>query len=494
MTTLSIETLFDILKPTCFFRGQTTRFEGLTDHSSHARPGLIFFALPSAKRGEEGFIDLALHKGATGIVALESVVLQKYRVFSHITFFGVQDIRHSLSKISGALHPERPSFMAAVTGTNGKTSVVNFTHQILQHCGKQSSALGTLGLSGAKTQLKLSNLTTPEPLTLYPLLDDLKKQGKTHCVLEASSHALDQHRLDDIVFNVGVFTSFSRDHIDYHGNMRTYWLAKARLFKDLVVEEGIAILSNNLSYPHEIAEACRRRRLKTWLYGFKEGDFYIKNINPTPKGQDVEAVFFKKSIAFSVPLVGQFQVENVMAAMLVAYASGVDLDAILKVVPCLKPAHGRLEHIGQSPKGGHIYLDYAHTPDALEVMLKDLRAHTKKRLCVLFGCGGDRDKGKRSMMGAVATQHADHVIITDDNPRYEDPADIRQDILKGCDKAVEIEDRADAIITAVEMLEHNDVLVIAGKGHETMQYVGSRSMPFSDQQVVLKALKQLQSA
>ncbi|MGB0919283.1 MAG: UDP-N-acetylmuramoyl-L-alanyl-D-glutamate--2,6-diaminopimelate ligase [Holosporaceae bacterium] len=494
MTTLSIETLFEILQPTCFFRGQTTLFEGLTDHSSHARPGLIFFALPSSKRGAEGFIDLALHKGATAIVAPEAVVLKKRLVFSHITFFGVKEIRYSLSKISGALHPERPSFMAAVTGTNGKTSIANLALQLWQHLGKKAASLGTLGLQGVDVEAPQSSLTTMEPLAFYPLLSAIAKKGISHCVLEASSHGLDQRRLDDIAFHAGVFSSFSRDHLDYHGNMRTYWLSKARLFKELVVENGIAILNDNLSYPYELAEACRRRNLRMWFYGFDKGDFRIKDLKVTPRGQEVLATCFGKEISFAVPLIGRFQAANVMAAILLVHASGVDIADILKVTPLLKSTPGRLEYVGASPKGGHVYLDYAHTPDALEIMLQHMRPHTKKRLFVLFGCGGDRDKGKRSLMGAVATTYADEVIVTDDNPRYEDPSEIRQNILKGAQGAREIAERADAILTAVSELEKDDVLVIAGKGHETLQWIGSHSVPFSDQQVALRAIKQLQSA
>ncbi len=494
MTTLTTELLFRTLRPSCFFKGQTTNFHGITDHSSQAGPGIVFFALPSKQRGPEGFIDLALHKGVTAIVAPEAVVMKKQTIFSHITFFGVKDIRLALAETAHLLFPKTPDFMAGITGTNGKTSIANFTHQLWQSLGKKSISLGTLGLKGMDYLPLSPTHTTPEPLDLYPLLDEAAGHGITHCALEASSHGIHQRRLDGIKFNVGVFSNFSQDHLDYHLNLRTYWLAKVRLFKELIAHQGTAISHINLPHPYDLAEACRKNSLTHWTYGIDDGDVKVNKITCLPEGQKVEATFLGQPLTFSFPLIGRFQLENLIASLLIVHASGVPLEELIPHTQNITPVEGRLEYVGTTPSGGSIYIDYAHTPGALETALKDLRAHTKKSLFVVFGCGGDRDQSKRSQMGNIAHTLADHVIITDDNPRQENPDHIRNDILKGAPDAHSIPGRDEAISVAIDKLKEGDVLVIAGKGHERFQVVGTRSLPFNDKHAALRKLKQLKAS
>lgn len=493
---LSLSNLLDILEPTCFFRGQVTKFDNIADHSGSVGAGTLFFSIPSIKQGPGGYIDLALHKGATAIVTLPDIALSKHAIFSHITFFGVKDIRLALTKTTHFLYPQSPVFKAAITGTNGKTSIAHYAYQLWSLLGKKAASLGTLGTQGlSKSSKSLTGLTTLEPLTLYPLLQDMYQEGITHLALEASSHGLDQRRLDSLCFDVGVFSSFSRDHLDYHGNMRAYWLAKTRLFKDLMRYEGLAILNQNLLHPYELAEVCKRRNLDVWIYGSQEPcQAFIQSITPHTDGQTLKVNFFGHVHQFKVPLLGRFQAENLIAAMLLVHSSGFSMEKIIGKLAEIKPVPGRMEYIGETPQGGHVYVDYAHTPHSLEQILTDLRPHTTKRLGVVFGCGGDRDVGKRSLMGAMAAEKSDFVIITDDNPRYEDPQAIRQEVLKGAPKAREIPDRGEAITQGIQSLEKGDILVITGKGHETIQIVAGRHLPFSDKQWALKTIKQLKNS
>ena len=494
MATLTTNELFRVLAPTCFFKGQTTNFHGIAGHSSQAAPGMVFFALPSKRRGQEGFIELALHKGATAIVAPESVVLKKQSTFSHITFFGVKDIRLALAETAQMLFPEAPGFLAAVTGTNGKTSIAQFTQQLWALTDHNAVSLGTLGLQGMNYEHLPPSLTTPEPLDLYPLLDEAYHQGMTHAVLEASSHGLHQRRLDGLRFQVGCFSNFSQDHLDYHLNLRTYWLAKMRLFKELMKPGGTAIINASLPYPYDLSEACKKKNLTCWTYGVEGNDVKVTHVEHTEAGQNVEAVFFDQKESFFLPLQGRFQLENALAAILIVHASGVALRNVLAQTEKLKGVQGRLEYVGMTPKGGCVYVDYAHTPDALRVVLENLRSHVKGNLLLVFGCGGDRDTSKRIHMGEVAERGADHVIVTDDNPRLEEPDKIRADILKGAPHAQSIGERSEAISTAIQKLGKDDTLLIAGKGHERFQIIGTRHLPFNDKHIALKIIRQLKAS
>lgn len=496
MVQLTTDDLFRILQPTSFFRGQTTQFHGIACHSAQASPGIVFFALPSKKKGPEGFIDISLHKGVTAIVAHEDIVMEKRAIFSHVTFFGVPNIRLALTKAAHFLFPRTPPFLAAVTGTNGKTSIVNFTRQLLQKLGHKAMSIGTLGVTGiqdARDDYPLAPLTTLEPLELYPLLNSATSEGITHAIMEASSHGLHQRRLDGLKFHVGVFSNFSHDHLDYHLNLRTYWLNKTRLFKELMHVEGIAIFHTSLMHSHELSEICRRNGLTHWTYG-PEGDAFIQKITCKDHRQDVTFVAFEKKYQFTLPLLGAFQAENALAALLTVHASGVPIKDILPFMAHLQTAPGRLEHLGSAPNGGDVYVDYAHTPDALETLLKHTRENLEGELYVIFGCGGDRDTTKRARMGEIAAQFAHHVVVTDDNPRMEDPASIRRTIMQGAPKATDFPGRAEAITHTIAHLKKGDRLVIAGKGHECYQIIGHHSLPLSDKNVALKAMRKQEAS
>lgn len=503
MNSVSIQTLFNILEPKSFFLGQSSHFEGICDHSSQAEPGLLFFVLPSAQKGPEGYLDLALMKGVTGIVADHRVALEKQAIFSHITFFGVKNPHLALTRMVSALYNKRPQFMAAVTGTNGKTSVTSFAFQLWSALKKPAAALGTLGLQTDRSltcpPATVGNLTTLEPVALYTTVQTLKEQGTDYLALEASSHGLAQNRLDGLSFGAGVFTSFSQDHLDYHKNMRSYWMTKLRLFQDLIQENGVAIVNDALPHPYELREAFLKKDLTAWTYGFDAGSVcQIIEILPwrkgTQKGQKVRVRLFEEETSFVFPLLGRFQVENVLAAILLVHASGVPLEDILPHTEHLSPAEGRLEHIADTPQGACIYVDYAHTPHALEQVLQELKPLTKKRLIVVFGCGGDRDPSKRPLMGAVAQKNADCILVTDDNPRFEKASAIRQEILAGAPtKARSVPGRSNAIKEAISMLKKGDVLLIAGKGHEKIQSIQGKSLPFDDKRAVKNILQDLDS-
>lgn len=476
--------------------GQSQRFEGICDHSSKAAPGLLFFSIPSKSKEAKDFLDVALLKGATGVVAPSDIVLEKRSVFSHITFFGVKDARLALTKMAAAMYKQTPAFMAAVTGTNGKTSISQFSTQLWNALGQKSAALGTLGVTGVdiKPLPEGSLLTTPEPMTLYPLIDKLAKSGVQNMALEASSHGLDQRRLDGLSFQAAVFSSFSPEHLDYHGDMHTYWLAKTRLFRQLVADEGTAILYTDLENPHELREICKRKNLNVWRYGTDEAaDARITNIQDTEDGQRVSMLLLGEQKTFDLPVKGHFQALNALAAVLLVHASGFPIDQILEHIKNLSFVPGRLQFAGKTPNGARIYIDYAHTPDALRTVLKDLRAISTRQVGVVFGCGGQRDPFKRPLMGQVAHELADFCVITDDNPRFEDPQKIREEIQKEAPKAHMVAGRAVAIEQAIHMLKRGDVLLIAGKGHETYQLVRGQVVPLDDLRVVQKCLASISS-
>jgi len=493
---LSCADLFTVLSPINFFKGKTTHFNAVTDHSASVKPDSLFVAIPSARRGPEGFTDVALHKGAAAIITLPEVALEKHHTFPHATFVGVKDVRLALTQIARHISPQKPRFCAAITGTNGKTSIAQFSYQLWSALDLKAASLGTLGLQGMSNfgNTLTQSLTTLEPLSFYPLMNSMAEQGIDYLACEASSHGLFQKRLDGLLFKAGVFSSFSRDHLDYHGNMRAYWMAKARLFKDLMEEKGVAILNHNLLHPSELFEICRRRSLSIWTYGREGKEVTLHKSVPTLKGQDIDITVFGKPYQLSLPLFGYFQVENALAALLVVHASGVPVEKIIPLLTHLKTLPGRLEYVGITPYGGHVYVDYAHTPDALEMVLTHMRSHTRARLGVLFGCGGERDAGKRVLMGKIAAEKSDFVFITDDNPRHEDPAFIRQEILKTAPKAHEIPNRSEAIQSAIKMLQKDDILILAGKGHENFQLIENRSIPFNDARIALNTIKSLNSA
>jgi UDP-N-acetylmuramoyl-L-alanyl-D-glutamate--2,6-diaminopimelate ligase len=380
-----------------------------------------------------------------------------------------------------------------VTGTNGKTSVVGFARQLWTALGHPAASLGTLGLE-SPAHPGVAGLTTPDPIALHRLLAELTQAGIDHLALEASSHGLDQHRLDGVQIQAAAFTNLSRDHFDYHGDLEHYLAAKQRLFSELLAAEGTAVLNADQPPFGQLAEACRARGIAVLDYGRNARHLRLVEQTARAHGHTLTVALGGRTARIETGLVGAFQADNLLAALGLVLATGSDPDAALAALGGLQGAPGRLQQVGTHPSGAPVFVDYAHAPDALEQVLRALRPHTEGRLVVVFGCGGDRDRGKRPIMGEIAARLADRAFVTDDNPRGEDPATIRRAVMAGCPGGIEIGDRRAAIRTALAGLEAGDLLVVAGKGHEQGQIVGDRVLPFDDVQEVRAALAELTGA
>jgi len=384
-----------------------------------------------------------------------------------------QNPRQTFAKLCSEFYADQPATIAAVTGTNGKTSVVHFVQQIWSALGYQADMLGTLS----------GNLTTADPVTLHEMLKDKAGQGTTHLAMEASSHGLDQYRLDGVKLSAAGFTNLSRDHLDYHGDMAGYFKAKSRLFTELLEENASAVINADDDWGQKLIDQVT----KPFTYGYKGQDLKLIKVEPLPHGQLIELNYKNETHRLNINLVGEFQILNLLCALGLVLTSGeVDAQKAIATLETIKGARGRLERIADKP----IYVDYAHTPDALEHVLNALRPHTQNNLICVFGCGGDRDKGKRPEMGVIASKLADQTIITDDNPRSEDPAAIRTEILAAAPKATEIPDRRAAIRAGINAMQDGDVLLIAGKGHEQGQIFAGRTDPFDDKQEIETYLKE----
>jgi UDP-N-acetylmuramoyl-L-alanyl-D-glutamate--2,6-diaminopimelate ligase len=404
--------------------------------------------------------------------------------------------RQIFAKLTSKFYGTHPQNCVAVTGTAGKTSVCSLVLQLWKQLNIPSASMGTLGLHHSTEDLVMeyaSTLTTPDPVSMHKCLAQLKLRGTDHIVMEASSHGLDQNRLDGLRFKIAAFTSFSQDHLDYHPTMDSYFLAKLRLFKDLITKDGWAVLNADIPEYDALMDACVMRNHPIYSYGQHGQYMRLKSMNINKNGQQLVLVINSVEHVLQFPLMGRTQVYNLMCAMTIVITMGAKLEAVLKAVESVVPIPGRLNFAGQHPNGAMIYVDYAHKPQALELILKDMRHYCKGRLHVLFGCGGDRDKDKRAIMGRIAYDYADVVIITDDNPRTEDASSIRQQVLSGCDTALEIGDRKQAIELAIKHLTPEDILIIAGKGHEKYQLIGTEKIPFDDMQVVRNYLNQLEA-
>ncbi|MGU3497034.1 UDP-N-acetylmuramoyl-L-alanyl-D-glutamate--2,6-diaminopimelate ligase [Xanthobacteraceae bacterium A53D] len=452
---------------------------GVTSDSRKVQPGMIFVAVPGVKADGASFIGGAVANGASAILMEPTGTppnIDVPLVFS-------LDVRRSLAQIAGRLFPRQPAQVVAVTGTAGKTSVAEFLRQIWTALGYKAAYLGTLGLI-APGQSTYGGLTSPDPVDLHATLDRLAGEGVTHMALEASSHGLDQRRLDGVRLVAGGFTNLGRDHLDYHPTVSEYYHAKLRLFTELLPLDATTVAALDAPYGATTLAWARTRGLKTFAIG-AEGDLKVTSI--TPEGTS-QRITFADRPDLLLPLVGRFQADNALLAASLVAAGGVPMDEVLATLTSLTGVPGRLERVGDDPNRA-VFVDYAHKPEALAAVLETLRAATPGRLIVLFGCGGDRDKGKRPLMGEIAAAKADLVIVTDDNPRSEAPAAIRAEILAAAPGALEIGDRKEAIDTAVAMMRAGDVLVVAGKGHETGQIIGDRTYPFSDAAAVLAALE-----
>ncbi len=456
---------------------------GVTADSRRAGPGVVFFAVPGTKVDGLAF---AAQAAAAGAAAVFGEGPRPADMPAATIYVRVPDVRRALALAAAAAHPGQPGTILAVTGTSGKTSVADFTRQILAACGRQAASLGTIGVV-APSGAVYGSLTTPDPVTLHETLSGLARDGVTHLAMEASSHGLDQRRLDGVRLRAAAFTNLGRDHLDYHPTMEDYLAAKLRLFDTLLPEDGVAVVNADSEHAPSVVAAAAMRGIATLTVGQAGQDLRLARIEREGFGQRLVIEGTGSAHDVLLPLPGDFQASNALVAAGLAIAAGEDEAAVMAALPGLRGVRGRLERIGER-RGAMAVVDYAHKPDALAHVLDTLRPYCSGRLICVFGCGGDRDRGKRPIMGAIAAAGADVVIVTDDNPRSEDPATIRAAILAAAPGATEIGDRAEAIAAAVRMLKPGDVLVVAGKGHETGQIVGDRVLPFSDHDVVAAAL------
>jgi UDP-N-acetylmuramoyl-L-alanyl-D-glutamate--2,6-diaminopimelate ligase len=455
---------------------------GIAADSRAVKPGFLFVAVPGTKADGLTFLPQALAAGASAVMAERAPA----SLPDDIAFVAVDNVRRALALAAARFYRRQPGVIAAVTGTSGKTSVAAFARQIWSRLGLSAASIGTIGLVSPQRAV-YGSLTTPDPIALHRSLDELAGEGVTHLAIEASSHGLDQHRLDGVRVGVGGFTNITRDHLDYHPNLQAYLAAKLRLFTDLIAPDGAAVVDVDHEHADAVVAAVRSRGLRLMTVGRGGEGIHLHDTAIEGFAQIMRIAHADRSYRLRLPLVGDFQVENALVAAGQAIATGSDPAAVFGALEHLEGAKGRLERVGDK-NGAPIFVDYAHKPDALAKALDALRPYVKNRLVLVFGAGGDRDTGKRPLMGAIAVDKADHVIITDDNPRSEDPSAIRAAILKAASGAVEIGDRGEAIRRAVAELNTGDVLLVAGKGHESGQIVGDRVLPFTDHEAVAAAL------
>lgn len=458
---------------------------GLASDSREVKPGYLFAALPGVNTDGRHFIAQALERGASAILVPEGA----RSATGSAAIIEDHDPRRRLALIAARFYGLQPKTAVAVTGTNGKTSVASFVRQIWTALGLKSASLGTVGVVGPRGTQILKH-TTPDPIELHAILAALAKDGVTHLALEASSHGLQQRRVDGVDFAAGAFTNISRDHLDYHASFEDYFAQKLRLFAELLPQGASAVVDVDSEAGARIAETAQARGLALITIGREGNGLRLVSAEIDGFDQVLAIEHGSKRYKVRLPLVGAFQASNALVAAGLAMATGAGVETVLRLLESLQGARGRLDLVGTAQGGAPIFVDYAHTPDALAKALDALHPYVKHRLVVVFGCGGDRDKGKRPEMGRVAVTKADLAIVTDDNPRSEEPATIRREILAAAPGAIEIGDRARAIAEAISGLREGDVLLIAGKGHETGQTVGTTVIPFSDHDAVEAALKQ----
>ncbi|WP_339333493.1 UDP-N-acetylmuramoyl-L-alanyl-D-glutamate--2,6-diaminopimelate ligase [uncultured Maricaulis sp.] len=459
---------------------------GLTLDSRKVEPGFVFAALPGVKVHGRDFIPKALANGA-------AVILTDTPVEASVPVIIVDEPAALLARMAARFHPRQPGHIVAITGTNGKSSTVEFLRQIWAGAGLEAACLGTLGVTRGD-RVEVTGYTTPDAVALQAALDRLAGEGVTHLAMEASSHGLKQHRMDGVRLQVGAFTNLTQDHLDYHPDFADYFASKLKLFTERLPATGRAVINVDSEWGGKMADAARARGLEVLTLGWRGRDLTIREITPRAASQSVVFSWCGTDHALDIPLVGEFQILNALGAAAIALADGVAEASVLASLKTLGGVPGRLEKVGETADKAPVLVDYAHTPDGLDKLLRAARPHTRGRVIVIFGCGGDRDASKRSKMGVIAANQADHIIVTDDNPRSEDPALIRQAILKGCPQAEEMADRAEAIRHGVAMLRAGDCLLIAGKGHETGQTVGDVVHPFDDREQGRQALAEREAA
>ena len=463
---------------------------GLTADSRLVRPGYLFAALPSSVVGGPlngtDFVADALYRGAAAILGppgLSATLKTSLKTSSVVPVIEDEEPRRRLALLAARFFGLQPETIVAVTGTSGKSSVVDFVRQIWSALGRDGASLGTLGVVSEPLRRKLAH-TTPDPIVVHEILAELVNAGIDHLALEASSHGLEQRRLDGVKVSAAAFTNLSRDHLDYHADEEAYFQAKLRLFDTVMIPGGTSVLPCASPLTERLASICKGHGHQILTFG-TGGDVDLHWREPLPAGQRLAIAVEDQTREIDLPLIGAFQADNVLCAIALIVASGEPPEAVLAAAEKLTVVTGRLQAVG-----GGVFVDYAHKPDALRAAIAALRPYAKGQLIVLFGCGGDRDRGKRAQMGRIAHELADRVVVTDDNPRSEDPAAIRAEILCGCPDAVEIAERRKAIAKAIGWLGSGDLLLIAGKGHETGQEIASVIHSFDDVAIARAVLKE----
>ena len=464
---------------------------GVSSNSKNIKNGYIFIAIKGAQFDGFNFIQEARENGAILIIAEN---INKKNIIS----IKKGSARQLYALLTSSYHKNQPQQIIGVTGTNGKTSVVEFCRQIWSQAGWKAASMGTLGtrfsgnLMMSSKQQSNNNLTTFEPSDLYNDLNTISSQEITHVAIEASSHGIDQCRLDGINFSGAVFTNLSHDHFDYHKNMENYFSVKKRLFTEILKNNAAVAINIDDNYGKLLYNELREFNLLILTFGENsKADIKIKSITQNSNSMNLEIIFNNIAFSSTIGMIGKFQAYNVLASASICIALGMDANFVFKSLSYLQPAPGRMQIVSEHSSETLIIIDYAHSPEALLSVLKSLRANVKGRIFTLFGCGGDRDKEKRKIMGKIASENSDEIIVTDDNPRTEQPSKIRTEILIGCHNAIEIAGRNNAIKYAVSKLKKNDLLLIAGKGHESFQTIGTESLPFDDITVAKEAIKNL---
>ena len=469
--------------------GPLAPIESLSLDSRTLQKGSLFIALKGTHANGEEFISDAIQKGAAAVLISQKGIGQHTSHHQETPFIALDNIRLATSQLSKLFYPSQPETTIAVTGTNGKTSTADFTRQIWETLGHKGASLGTLGVR-SKSYMLEKHLTTPEAPYLHQVLQNLQMNQIDHLAMEASSHGIDQHRLDSVDIKAAGFTNISPEHLDYHETMEAYLQAKLGLFQRILPSNGTCVLNADIPAFQKIKSACAPHPVLS--YGRHAEDIQIQSIAPSDTGQHMILSVLGQPFEIAFPLIGEFQAYNALCALglVLACDKGCLPDAV-KALETLQSIPGRLEHIASTPSGAHIYIDYAHTPDGMQNLLMALRNHTKNKLHLVFGGGGNRDESTRLSRGALAHKLADTTYICDDNPRDEDPKKIRDQILEGCPSAWEIPDRTKAILDAIHSLEEGDILVVAGKGREQGQIIQGTTHPFDDAQTILDTLQEL---
>ena len=462
-------------------------FSGISFDSSRVRKNNIFFAIKGNKVDGNNYIESAIKNGAKVIISEKKIIKKK----ENVIFLQALNARRLLAEVSYKILDKKPKKLIAVTGTNGKSSIADFYYQILSLNFKKVASIGTIGIKFKNKKKTLTN-TTLDPIQLSSILKNLKKEKIEYVIMEASSHGLKQNRLDGLLFDIGIFTNLSHDHLDYHKNMKSYLKSKLYLFEKLTKKKGNIITDANIPQSNQIKNISLKKKINLSLIFNEEKGIELTSHKFENEKQIIEIRFNNKKYSFELNLIGKIQIKNVLMAILAANKSGLKFEKIINIIQGLKPVEGRLEIIGKIKNNSKVILDYAHTPAALELTLLNLKEQfPSSKINLIFGCGGNRDLKKRSIMGRIAEKYSNKIYLTDDNPRNENPSKIRKDIKKGIKKAkvYEIPDRKKAIYQAINNLNTGDLLLVAGKGHEKTQDYGKKKLFFSDQEVILKSIK-----